>query len=102
MKDGFRFCPRLRQASPPRIAASSSGVATLAFPNEIDVGMIRVGRPMLLKVSKKRGPVLGQTVFLEIFQRKRETVIDTYQYRLSFAQSLNEPLGNRPARPMYF
>jgi hypothetical protein len=38
------------------MAASSLGVSTLAFTNEIDVGVFRIGRPVLLKVSQKRGP----------------------------------------------
>lgn len=68
LKHRFGPCPHLRQASPPGITASSLSVSTLAFTNETDVGVVRVCRPMLLKVGQKRGPVVGQTVFLGIFQ----------------------------------
>lgn len=84
MKNGFGPCSDLRQASPPRITASSLSVSTLAFPNEIDVGVVHVCRPMLLKVGQKRGPFVGQTVFVEIFQWERKAVVNTNQCRMRF------------------
>jgi len=80
MKYRFRARAHFCDSPPARITAAGRTVSTLAFTNEIDVGVVLIGRPVPLEVVQKSRPVTGEIVLLEIFRRERKAVVDADQY----------------------
>ena len=77
MKDGFCARAYFRDPPPARITTAGRAISTLTLTNEIDVGVVLICRPVLLKIVQERRPVAGQVVFLEILQGKRKSVVNT-------------------------
>ena len=72
---------KLGQAPPPGIAAPSLPMAQVSLTHEIDIGMVAIGGPVMLKVVEKRWPVVRQTVALKI---RAGGVIEDTESALSF------------------
>src|SRR5207237_3500855 len=100
MKYGFRSGPYFRDSPPSRIATASRRIAANALSNEINVGVVFVCWPMLLKVVQERGPVMGQAVFLKIPQWEGKSVVNAHQRRGRLGEAFDEALGNRPTSPI--
>ena len=66
----------LRQAPPARIASASGAIAHHALADEIDIGVVVVGRPMALEIVEEGGPVGLEAMRLEIAKWKRKAMID--------------------------
>src|SRR6266446_4316728 len=69
----YRFSPDralFRQSPPAGVAHPRRTVAEYAFAHEIDIGIVFVGRPMLLEILEERRPVRLEAMHLEIAQRK--------------------------------
>jgi hypothetical protein len=81
MKYGFRSGPYFRDSPPSRITTASRRIAANALSNEINIGVVFVCWPMLLKVVQERGPVMGQVVFLKIPQWEGESVVNAHHSR---------------------
>jgi len=68
MKDRFCFAPFLGQAAPASIASSKSTKSNQPVTDEVDVGVVRICRPMSLKVIQKTRPVVLKPMGLEVSQ----------------------------------
>ena len=82
------------------ITRTGRSISVATVPNEIDVSVVLVGRPMTLEVVEEERPVKWQPVPLKIWQRKREPVVDTDESRRSHGESRDQPLSNATARPV--
>ena len=85
----------LGQPSPASVAGTGHTIAADAVTDKIDIGVVLVGRPMVLEVIKKCLPIRWQVMSLEIPEGKREAMIDTNHRRLVFQEPFNQPLGQR-------
>ena len=94
MKDGFCVRTYFRDSPPARITTAGRAISTLTFTNEIDVGVVLICRPVLLKIVHKRWPVVGLLVLLEISQRERKAVVNARQREGCFREPFNQPLSN--------
>ena len=77
-----RFCTAralFGQASPPSVAHARRAVAECALADEIHIGVILVGWPMLLEVIEERPPVGLEAMHLEVAKREGEPVINSNQ-----------------------
>ena len=88
---------RRQRALPMRAAP----LPTSAVADEIDVGVILVGRPMALEIVEEGGPVGLQSMRLEIAQRKREAVVDADQRGRVLGQPFHQPFGDAASRPVF-
>src|SRR5258706_12171287 len=69
MKDRLRSArSNFGQPSPAGVAATRRAVARDAVTNELDVGVVAIGRPVTLEILEKRGPVRRQLVTLKVAQ----------------------------------
>jgi hypothetical protein len=100
MKYGFRTRPYFRDSPPTRIATPGSTVATSALSNEVNVSVVLISRPVLLKIIKKGWPLAGQAVPLKVSQRERKAVVNAHQRRGRLGQAFDKPVGNRLASPV--
>jgi hypothetical protein len=58
MKNGFRAAGAfLGQPAPARLAVARRSVAVDAVADEVDIGVIVVGRPVALEIVEERGPI---------------------------------------------
>ena len=99
-----RFCAAralLGQAPPASIAHARRAVAECALADEIDIGVILVGRPMALEIVEERRPVGLEAMHLEIAQREREAVVDADQRRHVLGQPFDQPFGDAAPRPVF-
>src|SRR5262249_6682251 len=77
MKDGLGAAGALLGEPPPAGVADASGtVAHDALADEIDIGVVVVGRPMVLEIVEEGGPIELEAMRLEIAQRKGKAVVD--------------------------
>ena len=67
--------PDFGQTAPAGISGTGLGVAAGSVADEIDVGVVLVGRPVALKIIEEHRPVRRDGVDLEITQRKRKGVV---------------------------
>ena len=65
-----------------------------AIADEIDIGVIVVGRPMALEIVEEGRPVGLEAMHLEIAQRKREAVVDADQRGHILGEPLDQPFGD--------
>ena len=80
MKDRFRSARALLSQPPPAgTAGARRPVAHETIADEIDIGVVIVGRPVALEIVEERGPVRLESMHLEIAQRKRKAVVDADQ-----------------------
>jgi len=54
-----------------------------------------------LEIVEERRPVERQTVFLEVLQWKRKTVVDADQCRRPLGEPCNQPFGDSSACPLF-
>ena len=102
MEHGFRVaCVLLGQPPPSGIAHAHRASTDRSVANEIDVGVVLVGRPMALEIVKKGRPVALQAIRLEIAQREREAVVDAYQRWHVFGQPFDQPFGDALSGPVF-
>jgi hypothetical protein len=66
MKDRLGLAPLLGKSAPTRIATAAGAITTYTLTDEIYVRIILVGRPVLMKIVQKSGPIRGETVCLEV------------------------------------
>ncbi len=59
-----------------------------------------IGRPVVLEVVKKCGPIVREVVVFEVAQRKRKAVVNPDEGRRTGAQFIGEPFGESAARPI--
>ena len=93
--------PFLCQPSPAGIAGPRRAVTCRSLANEIDVGVVLVGRPMVHEVVEKRRPVGFQPVNLEISQREGKAVVDADECRRILRKALHQPMSNALAGPKF-
>ncbi len=91
----------LGQAPPAGIAHACRAVAVDAVANEIDIGVILVGRPVALEIVEEGWPIRLEPVHFEIAQREREAVVDADQRRHVLGQPLHQPFGDALAGPVF-
>src|SRR6056297_1584667 len=65
------------QSTPCPLAAARRTLSDAAVPNEIDIGMRRIGGPIGAEIFEERIPVRRQAMTFEIVHREGEAVIDT-------------------------
>ena len=95
-----RTGPLFRQAPPAGIATTVSATAVQGAAEGLDRGIVCIGWPMTLEVTKERRPVRRQVVFLEVAPRKGKAVVDADQRRHLFAQPFRQPFGNTAPCPV--
>src|SRR5579885_163009 len=100
MTHGFRARPRFREPSPAGIPAAGRATAAKAVSNEIDIRVIFIRGPVLLKIVQESGPVVGQAVFLEVVHGERKAVVNAYQRGVRLGEALHDPLCNLFASPV--
>ena len=91
----------LGQPPPAGIAHARRAIAVDAVADEIDIGVVLVGRPVALEIVEERRPVGLQAMHLEIAQREREAVVDADQRRRVFGEPLDQPFGDALPRPVF-
>jgi hypothetical protein len=99
-----RFCGArafLGQTPPAGITHACGAVAVDAVADELDIGVILVGRPVSLEIVGEAQPVGQQPVRLEIAQRERKTVVNPDQRGRTLAQPFHQPLGDALAAPVF-
>ena len=67
---------------------------------EVDVGVRFVGRPVLLEIEQEVRPVSGKTVAVEVFEGKREPVVDADDGQCVLREFLAELFGKTPPSPV--
>jgi len=90
----FFACAFLGQLSPLGIAHARRAIASQAIADEIHIGVVIVGWPMMLEVVEKGWPVRLEAMHLKIAERKREAVVDADQRGTIFCQPIDLPLGD--------
>lgn len=78
MKHRFRAGADFCDPPPTRIATPGRSVAASALSNEVNVSVVLIGRPVLLKIIKKGWPVAGQAVPLKLSKREGRAVVNAY------------------------
>ena len=76
VKDRLGASPLVRQTPPARIPRTSSAIAVEAITDKIDIGVVIIGGPVLLKVIEEGRPIRQQVISFEIPQRKRKGMVD--------------------------
>jgi hypothetical protein len=66
MEDRLNACPLHRQPSPARIAGTGISIAAGSLTDEINVGMVPIGRPVTLNIIEKSRPLGRQMMNFEI------------------------------------
>jgi hypothetical protein len=80
LKGRFRAARALLgQAPPAGVAHARRAVAVNAVADELDIGVILVGRPVALEIIEEARPVRRQSMRLEIAQREGKAVVDADQ-----------------------
>ena len=100
----YRFCTTrtlFSQAPPSSAARSRRAVAVDAITDEINIGVIVIGRPMALEIVEERRPIGQQPMHLEIAQREGKPVVDADQRGRVLRQSLDQPFGDATPRPIF-
>ena len=92
--------PDIGQPPPARVAGTGRAVSAESVANELDVGVVLVGGPVLPKVVQECRPVDRQPMGVEILLREGKRVVDSNQGRPSFREALDQPLGNTASRPV--
>ena len=92
---------RLGQAPPAGTAGARRAGADRPIADEIDVGVVLVGRPMALEVVEERRPIGKQPMPLEITQREGKAVVDADQGGEIFGEPLNQPFGDPASCPVF-
>ena len=59
-----------------------------------------IGRPVVLEIVKKCGPIGREVVVFEVAPRKRKAMVDPDEGGRTFAQFIGEPFGESAARPV--
>src|SRR5262249_27616804 len=95
-RTGADFC----DPPPTRIATPGRSVAASALSNEVNVSVVLIGRPVLLKIIKEGWPVARQAVLLEISQRERKDLVNDYHRCGRLREAFNKPVGNCLASPV--
>jgi hypothetical protein len=93
-----RRCPLLGQ-SKVFVRASAIWRAFFTVPDEIDVSVFLVGRPVLAEVVEKFGPRL-ELVVLKVVEREREAVVDPGDESDVLPGLFNQPLSDLFAVPV--
>ncbi len=88
------------QPPPPRIAGPRGLVAIHTIPNEVDIHVVLVCRPVHLEIIQETTPIWWDAVDFEAAQRQGERVLDAYKRRWTVAELDGEPLGETPSRPI--
>ena len=101
VEDGLRAAAFLGHPPPAGITRASGPIAMRAVPDEIDIHVIVIGRPMMLEVVEELGPVRRESVGLEIAERKRKRMVDADEGRRAVAEFGGKPLGNAAACPIF-
>ena len=84
LEDGFgSACSEFGQPAPTRIARAGRAVSAAPITHKINVDIL-VCRPVTLEIIKEERPVERQAVLLEVLQRERKTVVNTYKRRRRF------------------
>jgi len=100
MKDrlgpGTLFC----NTPPARFARTGSTIATKTVPNKINIGILPVSRPVLLKILKKHIPIRLNMVYFKITQRKGKPMIDAHKRSHTLIQPATEPFSYTSSRPV--
>lgn len=63
-------CALLGQPSPSGIAATGRTIAQRAVADEVDIGVIVIGRPMALEILENSRPIRQKTMRLEVAKRE--------------------------------
>jgi len=100
VKDGLRAAPFLGHPPPTGITGARGPIAMRAVPDEIDIEVIAIGRPVVLEVIEELRPVGRDAVDLEVAQRKGKRVVDTDKRGRAVAQFGCEPFGDAAAGPI--
>ena len=102
MENGFSATGAfLGQPPPASIAHARRAIARRALADKINVGVILVGRPMALEIVEEGGPIVLQSMHLEVAQRKRKAVVDADQRGQVLGQLVDQPFGNPTPRPVF-
>ena len=103
MKYRFRAARALLGQPPPAGLAHACGaVAVKAVADEVDIGVIVIGRPMALEIVEKARPVGQEPMHFEIAQREREAVVDADQCGHVLGEAFHQPFGDAAPRSVFF
>ena len=100
VKDGLRAAAFLGHPPPTGITRAFGPIAMRAVPDEIDIHVVVVRRPVVMEVIEEQGPVGWEAVGFKVAQRKGKRVVDTDKRGRAVAQFGGEPLGEAAACPI--
>src|ERR1035437_281899 len=92
--------PLFRQAEPSGLTHPLRAASDVAVPDEVDVDVRFVGRPMLLKIEQEVRPISWKAVLLEVFDGEREAVVDANDGRRVSREFLAKPFSKTTPRPI--
>jgi hypothetical protein len=92
--------PPFRQTEPSGLTHPLPAISHVAVPDEVNVDVRFVGRPMLLEIEQEVRPVSGKAVAVEVGDGEREAVVDADDGRGVRREFLAKPLGETAPRPV--
>jgi len=85
MKDRFRSSTYVDNPTPSRVSGARSALTEHAIANELNVSVIAISWPVLLKIIEEGVPPPLNLVDVEIPQRKRKSMVDADYRRVRAA-----------------
>lgn len=92
--------PPLRHPEPSVFAHPVPAIAHVAMPDEVDIHVRFVRRPVLLEVEQEVRPVSWKAVAVEVFHGERKAMVKADDGRDVSREFFAEPLGESPPCPV--